>query len=118
MYVMDHICLKLKSRCRRATAGRTGPEFGIRIRLDEEPFPNLRFADDSMRFAQSKADADKMSLVIITTSIENGLNVHETKTELLTWEHLAYVWQPMSRSEILDASSLFKTVIPTSCDTG
>ena len=84
--VMEHIFTRLKATWRKSNRRRTRSEIGIRLSADGETLTNLRFADDCVLIAQSKADAMKMLQLFIATSAEYGLSVHPGKTKFLTWD--------------------------------
>ena len=69
----------------KANERRKGPEFGVRVSVDGETLTNLRFADDCILLAQSRSDAQKMLRRFMEISAEYGLQVHPSKTKLISW---------------------------------
>ena len=82
--VMEACFGNLKNRWRSLNKRRTEQYYGFVIDDPEEPLTNLRFADDVLLFAQSKADARKMLADLKKEASKYGLAVHLGKTKILT----------------------------------
>ena len=108
---MEHIFLRLKAYWLTANARRKGPEYGVRISTEGDPLTNLRFADDCMLFAQSCSDAKKMLKRFIEISDEYGLQVHTSKTKLLTWAQFS-----LGRKSIQIADNTFSILAEDECE--
>ena len=74
----------LKAKWAKASRRRSGPGFGIFSDVAEEPLTNLRFADDILMFARTKADIGKMIRHLQEESAKYGLKMHLGKTKILS----------------------------------
>ena len=75
---------KLCAKWRALNARRTGQYYGFVLDTCEEPFTNLRFADDVLLLAQSCADARKMIDHLKGEAEKYGLKLNASKTKILT----------------------------------
>ena len=82
--VLDTIMGTLKKRWLYLNQRRKGVGYGIVVDDPSDPLTNLRFADDLLLVAQSRADAVKMLDALRVEAKKYGLNVHMGKTKLLT----------------------------------
>ena len=74
----------VKRRWVSLNARRTGHGYGIVIDSLYDPLTNLRFADDILLVAQSRADASKMLGDLANEALTYGLEINFAKTKVLT----------------------------------
>ena len=88
--VMQDLCGHLQQKWARANKRRTGLPFGMRMKdAHGRTLTNLRFADDVLLVAQSKADITKMLDHFSEKASGYGLKLNFAKTKVMTWSHLA-----------------------------
>ena len=75
---------KLREKWRSLNARRTGQYYGFVLESAGDPLTNLRFADDVLLIAQSRADARKMTEHLATEAAKFGLKINADKTKILT----------------------------------
>ena len=81
--VMQDLLGDLKIKWASANARRSGTQIGLQI--DGSVLTNLRFADDVILVAQSRADIRKMLTHFATAAERYGLKLHPGKTKVMTW---------------------------------
>ena len=81
--VMEEVFRELKMKWSSADLRRTGAGFGLPVDNTKEPLTNLRFADDVLLFAQSRADVIKMTSHLAKTAAKYGLKLNYAKTKIL-----------------------------------
>ena len=87
---------------------RTGQYYGMVIDKPEDPLLNLRFADDVLLVAQTKADVTKMIRDLRDEAQKYGLHINMDKTKVLTTSsdnHSKAVALDGAEIEILDATA-------------
>ena len=82
--VMEVWFRSLKKRWNNLNFRRTGQYYGFVVDSVLDPLTNLRFADDVLLLAQSKADVVKMLRDLKDEAAKYGLAVHLGKTKILT----------------------------------
>ena len=84
---MQDLFGKLEQKWGRLNAKRKGHPFGINLRTSGRAMTTLRFADDVLLVAQSKADVAKMLAHVSEEAQAYGLKLNFEKTKVLTWNH-------------------------------
>ena len=79
--VMEQCFRSLKKRWKSANWRRSGQYFGIVIDDPESPLSNLRFADDTLLFANSSPDLTKMIAHLRDEAAKCGLKMHLGENE-------------------------------------
>ena len=88
--IMQDICGNLQLKWDKASRRRIGHPFGMNVgREHYRALTNLRFADDVLLVAQSKADISKMLKHFSELAWQYGLKLNFDKTKVLTWNHLS-----------------------------
>ena len=82
--VMEAIFGTLKKRWNDLNRKRQGKYYGLVIDLPDDPLTSLRFADDVVLIATSRADITKMIRDLSVEAAKYGLKVHAGKTVVLT----------------------------------
>ena len=82
--IMEVIFRRVKARWHKLNQRRVGPYYGIVIDNSTDPLTNLRFADDVLLVATSKADVRKMLEDVQREAATFGLKLHMGKTKILT----------------------------------
>ena len=82
--VMEVCFRRLKKRWHRLNLNRTGPYYGIVIDDESDPLTNLRFADDVVLIANSRADIAKMITDLRKEAATFGSKLHAGKTKVLS----------------------------------
>jgi len=87
--VMEVCFRRLKAKWNRLNSRRTGHYYGVVIDDPGDPLTNLRFADDVILIATSRADSRKMITDLNTEAATFGLKLHTGKTKVLVTDPLA-----------------------------
>ena len=77
--VMEVIFRRLKKRWNDLNLRRIGSYYGVVLDDPQDPLTNLRFADDVMLVASSRADARKMTADVQREASAFGLKMHTGK---------------------------------------
>ena len=81
--VIDQCMRNLQNTWRTANSRRSGLPFGLHVDAGDT-LTNLRFADDVLLFASSRADIQKMLTHFKKEASKYGLKMHAGKTKVLT----------------------------------
>jgi len=82
--IMEIVFRRVKARWGKLNQRRSGPYYGMVIDSPSDPLTNLRFADDVLLVATSKADVRKMLEDVQREAATFGLKLHTGKTKILT----------------------------------
>jgi hypothetical protein len=69
---MEAVFSNLKNKWQKLNTRRTGAYYGMIIDDPKDPLTNLRFADDVLLFASSKADIRRMIVDLKAEAIKYG----------------------------------------------
>jgi len=83
--VMQACFGELQTKWTKLNCRRKGHGFGISLCANTRNLTDLRFADDVILVAQSKADVAKMLHHLHVCSAKFGLKINRSKTKVLTW---------------------------------
>jgi hypothetical protein len=87
--VMDVCFRRLKEKWNRLNSRRGGHYYGMVVDNPCDPLTNLRFADDVILVAASRADVRKMLTDLNAQAATFGLKLHAGKTKVLVTDPLA-----------------------------
>ena len=87
--VMECIFRKLKKRWHQLNLRRASHLYGIVIDSEHEPLTNLRFADDVILVASSRADIRKMILDLKKEAARFGMKINASKTKVMATDPAA-----------------------------